>query len=57
MAISDGNRFAALVGKGSERAIGLLESGAVDRNVLVKILEKHELMDKLRKIEGKDDTR
>lgn len=43
--------------KDRERAIRLLESGAVDRERLTRILEMHGLIDRLRKIEGKDDSR
>ncbi|MBC7360784.1 MAG: hypothetical protein H5U06_00630 [Candidatus Aminicenantes bacterium] len=41
--------------KDRERALRLLESDAVDRNVLVRILEKYGLLDKLKKLEENID--
>ncbi len=38
--------------KDRERVIRLLEEGAVDRAALQKILKKHKLADKLKKLEG-----
>jgi hypothetical protein len=38
--------------KDRERVVRLLDGGAVDRKVLARILEKHGLMEKLKKIEG-----
>lgn len=43
--------------KDRERVARLLDSNAVDRTVLVKILEEHGLLEKLKRIEGGTDEK
>ena len=43
--------------KDRERVARLLDGGAVNRSLLAKILEKHGLVEKLKKIEGGSDER
>jgi hypothetical protein len=43
--------------KDKERVVRLLDSDAVDRTVLARILEKHGLAEKLKKIEGGTDEK
>lgn len=43
--------------KDRERVIRLLDGGAVDRTVLAGVLEKHDLVDKLKKIGGGTDEK